>query len=29
VPVYNVAMKLLQNSFPDQPGFRVLELPDS
>jgi len=28
VPVYNVAMKLLQNTFPDQPGFRVLELPD-
>ena len=29
VPVYNVAMKLLQNTFPDQPGFRILELPDS
>jgi Icc-related predicted phosphoesterase len=29
VPVYNVAMKLLQNSFPHQPAFRVLELPES
>jgi Icc-related predicted phosphoesterase len=29
VPVYNVAMKLLQNSFPNQPAFRVIELPES
>jgi Icc-related predicted phosphoesterase len=28
VPVYNVAMKLLQNTFPHQPAFRILELPD-
>jgi Icc-related predicted phosphoesterase len=28
VPVYNVAMKLLQNTLPDQSGFRILELPD-
>jgi hypothetical protein len=28
VPVYNVAMKLLQNTFPDQPGFKILDLPD-
>jgi Icc-related predicted phosphoesterase len=26
VPVYNVAMKLLQRSFPDRPPFRILEL---
>jgi len=29
VPVYNVAMKLLQNTFPHQPAFRILELPDT
>lgn len=28
VPVYNVAMKLLQNTFPEQPAFRILELPE-
>jgi Icc-related predicted phosphoesterase len=27
VPVYNVALPLLQHSFPDQPPFRLLELP--
>lgn len=27
VPVYNVAMKVLQCSFPDQPPFRLLEIP--
>jgi Icc-related predicted phosphoesterase len=26
VPVYNVAMKLLQRSFPDRPPFRILEM---
>jgi Icc-related predicted phosphoesterase len=26
VPVYNVAMKLLQRSFPERPPFRILEL---
>ncbi len=26
VPVYNVSMPLLRRSFPDRPGFRVLEL---
>jgi len=26
-PVYNVAMPLLLRSFPDQPAFRILELP--
>jgi Icc-related predicted phosphoesterase len=26
-PVYNVAMPLLLRSFPDQPAFRVLEIP--
>ena len=26
VPVYNVAKPLLQRSFPDRPGFRVLEV---
>jgi Icc-related predicted phosphoesterase len=26
VPVYNVAMKLLQRSFPDRPPFRVLQM---
>ncbi|MDQ6621348.1 MAG: metallophosphoesterase [Pseudomonadota bacterium] len=26
-PVYNVAMPLLKRSFPDQPAFRLLELP--
>ena len=29
VPVYNVAMSLLQRHFPNQPPFRVLELPVS
>jgi Icc-related predicted phosphoesterase len=29
VPVYNVAMKLLQYTFPDQPPFKILELPES
>jgi Icc-related predicted phosphoesterase len=28
VPVYNVAMKLLQRSFPDQPSFRVIDIAD-
>ena len=27
VPVYNVSMVLLQESFPDRPAFRVVELP--
>ena len=27
VPVYNVAMKLLAKTFPDQPPYRILELP--
>lgn len=27
VPVYNVAMKLLQQVFPDRPPFRVIDLP--
>jgi Icc-related predicted phosphoesterase len=27
VPVYNVAMKLLQQVYPDRPPFRVIELP--
>jgi Icc-related predicted phosphoesterase len=27
VPVYNVALPLLARSFPDRPGFRVIELP--
>jgi Icc-related predicted phosphoesterase len=26
-PVYNVAMKLLERSFPDHPPFRVIEIP--
>lgn len=29
VPVYNVAMKLLQYTFPDRPPFRIFELPES
>ena len=29
IPVYNVAMPLLRRSFPNRPGFRVLELPRS
>jgi Icc-related predicted phosphoesterase len=29
VPVYNVAMKLLQHVFPDHPGFRIMEIPQS
>jgi Icc-related predicted phosphoesterase len=27
VPVYNVALPLLRRSFPDQPPFRVVEIP--
>jgi hypothetical protein len=27
VPVYNVSMVLLHESFPDRPAFRVVELP--
>ncbi len=27
IPVYNVAMPLLRKSFPEQPPFRVLEIP--
>ena len=27
IPVYNVAMPLLQGSFPDRPPFRVVEVP--
>jgi Icc-related predicted phosphoesterase len=27
VPVYNVSMMLLQNTYPDRPPFRVVELP--
>ena len=27
VPVYNVAMALLANAYPDQPPFRVIEVP--
>ena len=26
-PVFNVALPLLQRTFPEQPGFRVYELP--
>jgi len=29
VPVYNVAMKLLQHTFPDQPPFRLIEIPET
>ncbi len=29
VPVYNVAMKLLQRVFPDRPAFRIMEIPES
>jgi Icc-related predicted phosphoesterase len=29
VPVYNVAMKLLQHVFPDRPRFRIMEIPES
>jgi Icc-related predicted phosphoesterase len=29
VPVYNVAMKLLQNLFPDGPGFRLIQIPEN
>jgi len=29
VPVYNVAMPLLQRTFPDQPPFRIVEVPVS
>jgi Icc-related predicted phosphoesterase len=29
VPVYNVAMKLLQRSFPDRPPFKIVELQTS
>src|SRR5205807_10430914 len=27
VPVYNVAIPLLRKTFPDQPPFRILEVP--
>jgi Icc-related predicted phosphoesterase len=27
IPVYNVSMRLLQRSYPDQPPFRVVEIP--
>ena len=27
VPVYNVALPLLQNTFPDQPPFKVVDVP--
>jgi hypothetical protein len=26
IPVYNVAKPLLQRTYPDRPGFRVLEM---
>jgi hypothetical protein len=29
VPVYNVAMKLLQHAFPNRPPFRIIEIPAS
>lgn len=29
VPVYNVAMKLLQYVFPDRPPFRIMEIPET
>ena len=29
VPVYNVAMKLLQHVFPERPTFRIMEIPQS
>lgn len=29
VPVYNVAMKLLQHAFPNRPPFRIIEVPAS
>jgi len=28
VPVYNVAMKVLQRCFPDQPAYRVIDVVD-
>jgi Icc-related predicted phosphoesterase len=27
IPVYNVSLQLLQRQFPDQPAFRILEVP--
>jgi Icc-related predicted phosphoesterase len=27
VPVYNVAMKLLQRAYPDRPAFRIMDIP--
>jgi hypothetical protein len=27
IPVYNVAMRLLQRTYPDRPPFRVVEIP--
>jgi hypothetical protein len=27
VPVYNVALPVLQRAFPDRPPFRLIELP--
>lgn len=29
VPVYNVAMKLLQSKFPDRPPYRIVEIPSN
>jgi Icc-related predicted phosphoesterase len=29
IPVYNVAMKLLQTAFPNQPPVRIIEIPQS
>jgi len=29
VPVYNVAMKLLQHTFPNQPPFRLVEIAET
>jgi Icc-related predicted phosphoesterase len=29
VPVYNVALALLERAFPDRPPFRVIEIPPS
>jgi Icc-related predicted phosphoesterase len=29
IPVYNVALPLLKRVFPDQPPFRILEVPKS
>jgi hypothetical protein len=27
IPVYNVSLPLLRSSYPDQPAFRIIEVP--